>query len=323
MLRDAVSGRGHRAFATLILCAVLAACSSLSGYPPEPADPDAELASLQKYFAPDLVTNYHDSTDAVLRKHIRDEVVYGRLRAYDIEFKKFEKALAGDNNTFSIGSEWVVLGLNAAGAVTGGAGTKAALAAASAGIVGAEGVVDKDLFYQKTIPALLAAMEAGRLKALVPIKTGLGKSDADYSLDQALVDLGAYDTAGSIPDAITGIVNDAGASASTSQQAIINIARDASFLNKLPDATAIQARLKALTAAQALALAKIMADDLKNRSKSLQDLVKAIDPKGQWLTNGDAAKQVLLAWQINDDRDAASMKQWTDALSIVEKVVNK
>jgi hypothetical protein len=57
------------------------------------------------------------------------------------------------------------LATNAVATVTGGEVTKAALAAGSAFMVGTQGAISKDLFYQRTIPALLAQMEANRTDA--------------------------------------------------------------------------------------------------------------------------------------------------------------
>ena len=74
----------------------------------------------------------------------------------------------------------MALVLSGLGATTGGAATKAALAAASAGVIGAQGVISKDLYYQRTVPALLAQMEANRARATLVILQGIQKSESDY-----------------------------------------------------------------------------------------------------------------------------------------------
>jgi hypothetical protein len=102
-------------------------------------------------------------------------------------------------------------------ATTGKAATKSALGAASAGVIGAKAAIDKDLFYQKTIPALLVQMEADRLKAILPITAGMKFSDAEYPLMQAYIDLDAYKNAGSIPAAINQINKAAGNAKDTLQ----------------------------------------------------------------------------------------------------------
>src|SRR5439155_19071954 len=109
-------------------------CAAFEGFPPETIPPDEELATLQPYFAPDILVRYDAIADPAARRQFRDGAVYARLRAYDINFKVFERALAGESGGFLVGSDLIVLGLNAAGAVTGGAATKAILHAASGGI---------------------------------------------------------------------------------------------------------------------------------------------------------------------------------------------
>src|SRR5262249_20919533 len=80
---------------------------------------------------------------------------------------------------------------------------------ASIGILGANTAINKDLFYQNTIVALLAQMEANRTRARIPIVHGLTLPDAQYTLLQAYIDLDAYKNAGSIPGALSVITKNA------------------------------------------------------------------------------------------------------------------
>jgi hypothetical protein len=132
------------------------------------------------------------------------------MRAYDITFADFEKRLYGDGNAVTLGSDLVALALTGLIATTGNAATKSALGAASTGVLGAKAAIDKDLYYQKTIPALLAQMEADRLKVALTISAGMKLPDAEYPLMQAYLDLDAYKIAGSIPAAINQINKEAG-----------------------------------------------------------------------------------------------------------------
>jgi hypothetical protein len=45
--------------------------------------------------------------------------------------------------------------------------------------VGAQAAINRDLYYQRTLPALLAQMEANRAKVELTIMNGLAKSDND------------------------------------------------------------------------------------------------------------------------------------------------
>jgi hypothetical protein len=132
---------------------------------------------------------------------------------------------------------------------TGNAATKAALGAASTGIIGANAAINKDLYYQKTIPALLTQMEANRLKAKLPIAQGLTQPDSKYSLLKAYIDLDAYKDAGSMPAAISSITQSAANDKQLAQNNITFV-RSANYVSELPDIQAVQAQLKLLTTDQ-------------------------------------------------------------------------
>lgn len=69
------------------------------------------------------------------------------------------------------------------------------------------------------MPALMVQMVAQRKRVLVRVRDGLlNKSDAQYPLAQGLADLEEYFYAGTIPGAITGVVQNAGAEAQASNR---------------------------------------------------------------------------------------------------------
>lgn len=136
----------------------------------------------------------------------------------------------------------------------------------------------------------------------------------------ARTDLDAYYFAGSLPGAILGTAADAKVKETQADEQIIKLVRDAGFAKNLEPTKAIGDRLKALTPPQALALAKAMDRHIAKRRPELKNVLKGLDPKDERLTNGSKAKEVLSTWQVVDDRDASSMKQWTDALDVVEHI---
>ena len=294
---------------------LLAGCAPILGYPKDPEDTDATLAALAPYFNGVAETDYLATADPALRATKRNAIVLARMRGYDIEFSDFERRLYGDGSAVSLGSDLVGLVLGGLTATTGGAATKSALGAASAGVIGAKSAIDKDLYYQKTVPALLAQMEADRLKALLPVTVGLKQSDADYPLMQAYIDLDAYKNAGSIAAAINAVNQSAG-NAKDDAQTAITIERK-SAKDQLQGIVTVRARLKTLTTdAQFLALAKAMQPFLASRSPQLQKLVKTLDPNSLRL-NGNArkARQVINAWIDEDDVGPANQQQWLNAIA--------
>ena len=207
------------------LVAALAACAPIRGYPDDPEDTSATLTRLTPYFDGTEEAQYVAlPNDATLRQQKRDEIVLARIRAYDIEFADFEQKLYLEGNSVSTGSDLLVLILAGLTATTGNAATKAALGAASAGVIGAQAAISKDIYYQKTIPALLEQMEANRTNAKLTIFKGLTTPDAQYPLTKAYLDLDALKAAGSIPGAIASITQQAG-NAKTTAQGEIDIMR--------------------------------------------------------------------------------------------------
>jgi hypothetical protein len=312
--RNAVfkTGIGLTVAALFIL---LAGCAPILGYPNDPENTDATLAALAPYFNGTQEAQYAALSDPAQRAAKRNEIVLARVRGYDIEFNDFERRLYGDGSSVSLGSDLVGLILGGLTATTGNAATKSALGAASAGVIGAKTAIDKDLYYQKTIPALLAQMEADRLKALAPITAGLKQSDADYPLMQAYIDLDAYKTAGSIPTAINAVNQSAG-NAKDEAQAVITFQRASAPL-QFQGIASVRAQLGSLTTdAQFLVLASAMQPYLATRSPQLQQMVKTLDPKNLRLSgNAKKARQVMAAWIDEDDVIPLNQQQWLNAIA--------
>jgi hypothetical protein len=302
-------------FAVLACCGLLVACAPIRGYPNDPENTDATLTRLTPYFDGIQEQIYFALPDPALRAGKRNEIVFARLRGYDIAFADFERRLYGDANAVTLGSDLVGLVLAGLTATTGNAATKSALGAASAGVIGAKSAIDKDLYYQKTIPALLAQMEADRLSALLPITTGLKLPDADYPLMQAYIDLDAYKNAGSIPVAINAVNKDAGNAKDDAQEAITF--QRTSARAQLQGIVSVRTQLATLTAdAQFVALAKAMQPFLAGRSPQVRQLVKTIDPNGLRLSgNARKARQVINAWIDEDDVTPANQQQWLNAIA--------
>lgn len=296
---------------------LVAACAPIRAHPDDPEDTDATLTSLKPYFDGTKEKDYNDwpATDAAGRKQKRDEIVLSRVHAYDIEFSNFEDNLFEESNGLSTGSDLILLVLTGLTATTGGAGVKAALGAASAGIVGAQATINKDLFYQKTIPALLAQMEANRATAKLTIFQGLNQPDEQYSLGKADLDLYTLKQAGSIRTALTQITATAGDQKKAADDQITFL-RSPEYLAELPIIKNIHDAASKLTPQQQLTLVKSMQPYLASRPQQIQQLVKGLDPTDARLNgNTTSAKDVINAWIEEEDMNAANQKQWSDAIA--------
>lgn len=296
----------------------LLGCASINGYPKDPEDTSATLSKLTPYFDGTEERTYLSAGTEFGRQQKRDEIILARLRAYDIEFAAFEKDMFAQGNTITTGADLIDLVLAGLTATVGNASTKAALGATSAGVVGAQATISKDLFYQRTIPALLAQMEANRAKAKLTIIKSMGQPDSSYSLMQAYLDLDVYKNAGSLVGAVTSITQDAGTAKDTAQSAI-QITRASSYIAQLSGVQSIQTLVAKLTPAQLVTLAKSMQPKLESRPDQVQKLVSGLDPNGKWLNDGTAAKKVINAWLGEEDMTPSNKQQWSDAIANASK----
>ncbi len=142
------------------------------------------------------------------------------MRVYEINFLRFKKSLWGDANAIAAGGDLLVLALTGLAATTGNAGTKSALAAASAGIVGAQGAINKDIYYQRTLPAVLSQIQANRDRAKAILILGLSLTDPEYPLTRAGLDLEALQSASGIPDAVGVITGQASQNQADAQEQV-------------------------------------------------------------------------------------------------------
>jgi hypothetical protein len=201
-------------WATIGLVSVgLCSCAEINGYPSDPENTVAIMSNLRPYLDPTIDADYYNAP-AAQRQAKRDLIVLSRMRAFNIQFDSYEKDLWGDGNTVTLGGDLTALALTGLATTVGATSLKTAYAAAAAGVIGANAAVNKDLYYQRTLPALIAQMEADRSKAQLTILIGLRKLDSEYPLAAAEIDLDALKKAGSMPAAIAQVTQ----SASTDKQ---------------------------------------------------------------------------------------------------------
>jgi hypothetical protein len=187
--------------------ALAGGCHTFDGYPARHDNLQRQLAQLDRYHADDvLIEFYHTRAgDPDSQRAWRDEVVLGRVRAIDLHYAAFVQETIGSRIAGSAATDIAVLGLSAAGTLVPSASSKAILAAVAGGLVGTRGVIDKQVFYEQTLPVLLHTMDAQRKAQLVKIRAGLASGPAEYPLLAALADVEDYYRAGTVPAAIIAI----------------------------------------------------------------------------------------------------------------------
>lgn len=187
---------------------LLSGCASITGYPSDPGNKKANLDSFSEGFSSAIIVNYNNASGAD-KTALRNKIIFERLSSYDIVFNTFERKLSSQRNTITSGTDLLVLALTGLSTTAASAGSKTAFSAAATGVVGAGGAINKDLFYQAALPAILTQMEAGRALVLADLIKGMAEDDTKYPLALALHDLERYANAGSIPAALSTVTKTA------------------------------------------------------------------------------------------------------------------
>ena len=180
----------------------------------------SEGDSIDKFYA--VATNSASSPQAIV--NARNEFIAGRLVMMNIRYVQFVRKTTSEKQFLDTACDILALSLNLAGTSVGSAQAKTILAAIAAGVTGSKVVVDKNFYYEKTIPALMAAMNAQRKQALIPIIQGVATTNiAEYPFEQAISDLQSYYFAGTFLGAIQAIQTDAGVKETAAQNTVSNI----------------------------------------------------------------------------------------------------
>jgi len=209
----------------LVLLAMLSGCGT-PGFPRQSYNEKKQIKQLENEFEkPDLITKYYALTNAPeeIKRAERNKLINGRLTLINLNYNQFIARFSVTRESLDFGAEVTELGLNLASTAVGGEETKTILGAISAGITGSKLAIDKNFFFEKTVPVLITSMNAQRKEALAPILTGMKKSTDDYPLTQALSDIDAYYFAGTFIGALQAMQADAGAKDKQAQAKIDSI----------------------------------------------------------------------------------------------------
>lgn len=201
---------------------LLTACGSLStGFPAQVERPATLASVLDQPNIDRLQKVYSDSTDAQSRKAARNDLVYAYIAQVDANYGGFIRTLNQGKVDSSLAFGLGALGLSTGAVIADGKRAKDVLTALSAGVVSAGTLVDKELFYERTVSTLIAQMESDRATIRSQIVSALTTLSVDeYPLMQASGDVDRYIFAGSIPGALTNIQKNAGVAAEKASQSM-------------------------------------------------------------------------------------------------------
>lgn len=159
------------------------------------------------------LNKYDAATTADDRKTVRNRILNDLKGVIDYNYHQFEDGLRVDVTLKNTTADVVTLGLTAASTAASANAVKTLLSALATGVVGVNTSLDKNIFQSNTVQALQLEMRTLRSTVEVSLNKGMQAADADYTLEQGIQDIIAYYYAGSLTDALLGLVKQTGTSA--------------------------------------------------------------------------------------------------------------
>lgn len=154
------------------------------------------------------LTQFYDLPPGQARTDYRDKIIGIYMNASEARYQEFRRKLSREVKGSNVGLGTAALGL-ATGASIAGERTANILAAGAAALTGTKTGLAKEVYFEKTLPALIAGMEAARTRVRTNILTRMQKPADIYTLPQAFMDLNNYESAASLDSAIEMVTADA------------------------------------------------------------------------------------------------------------------
>ena len=184
----------------LTACAavVLTGCTSFEGAPRPVIGLRQNLAMLDNYKIPAAIEDFDalagPKPDEAVR--YRNKVMAIYMNAMDAQYALFRRKLNDQRKGTNLGLDLATLGLTGAVPLV-ASGAKDVLGALANAATSSRTAIDKELYFEQTLPALLAAMDAERDDAKANLITNMSKSAAEYPMAVAFTDLSSYEASAS------------------------------------------------------------------------------------------------------------------------------
>lgn len=188
--------------ALLAIMPVLQGCATFDGQPRPVITTKMADEALNEYRVPAVLRAYGRKSGRAQRAY-RDEVIAVYLQAIDARYYQFRGNLSSESKSTNLGFDTLLIGLVGAAALS--ASDADEIAAITTGALGLRSSVDKNLYFERTLPALLAAMDAERFKVRTAISNHMAEDTGQYPLAAAFVELQEYQQAGTLHAAVAAV----------------------------------------------------------------------------------------------------------------------
>lgn len=195
-----------------VVAATLSGCVSLSGSQPRLIDPRTPNGGLGGELSIRKVLANYIGTPAnrgnLSQREYRDYVANIYQAAIEANFADFSGRMSSERREIGLGTDIVVNALTTYATVARQSIVND-LSAAATGFAGLRGAVDRNVYADRTMTALITSMEAERSRIKARIADGLTRTATAYSLYDALRDLTQLEAAGSMDRAIADLTTQA------------------------------------------------------------------------------------------------------------------
>lgn len=189
------------------LILLTAGCANISGAP-RSVIPAGQLQQLieSSYSVDTTLTQFYsnerNARGGQSRQDYRDRVAGMYMAAADANYQSFRSALGSSSRGSSVGFDTVSLLLT--GLAASSSGNRAQdLATAATALTGFRTSFDRNLLFDRTIPAIIASMDAERARARASIVERLRADATAYPLPQFFADLQTYELSATLERAIS------------------------------------------------------------------------------------------------------------------------
>ncbi|UXI70534.1 hypothetical protein [Tahibacter amnicola] len=240
---------------------------------------------------------------------IRNQILQRRLVLIDQLYEGYVAGLRRDKSVMDLATGLAGLALGVAGTLTDSVTAKTNYAAAGTLLTGGAAVIDQTLFYEQTVLALVAAMDANRAQVRLQIENGMRGNLQDYAGDNAFRDLQAYERAGTLLSAIT-YIHTTSKGIQSDAEAEIQQTRD------IVQLTPQETDLKACTTRS------LMSSNPKRTAPAMLTAANALNLSVSDANKDNATAIAAQLRQLNRDASAADVARINKALSDAGVLIN-
>jgi len=209
----------------------LSGCASFDGQAAPVLTTDMTIAVASSLPPVTALETFYAEPDPARRTAWRDRVIGSYLAAADAQYLAFRAKLSREMKGSNTALGLIALGLTG-GASLASEATANALSAGASGVIGARSTISKELWFEKTLPALMTAMSANRTRIRTEIMVRMREDAGSYSLSEAFSDIARYQEAASLDGAVETVTSAAGQKAREADELY---AQEVSFNSAAPE----------------------------------------------------------------------------------------